>query len=111
MKRATQAKLKEQESSRSGSSVAPRSRARAQTSSPDGSASIELWREELQELREKTYENLEEAIRAISLRVITRMGVAEAQQESTREFVEEFLLSDPTVCNVVSETLAIRHKK
>ncbi len=69
---------------------------------------INLWKEEIESLKSTVFHSVEEAVTAISSNVVTKLSLTGQQAEKTRLFVEDILLTDPTITEQLKGVLRIK---
>jgi len=85
---------------------APRRRVRP---AEEQSAELQMWRHAVEELRAQEFAGIEEALQALSEKVMERGMLKNAgDRDETRRFVQEMLAADPEILAVLEETLRIR---
>ncbi len=73
------------------------------------SGMLQPWLAAARGLRDQQFENIEEAVRAVTGSVLLRMNMAEGpESEEARRFINELLSGDPEVLEVIAETMNIK---
>lgn len=92
------------------SQTRPKSRKRTQVKKKTAQkdSTLDVWREEVKGLMGKRYESVEQAITALINRVLNRLEIREGENGPTRRFLEDLLLTDPTLKGELQKVLKVR---
>ena len=66
---------------------------------------VTLWKQEIENVRSEKFENIEQAAAHVASLVVEKLGLPEAKNEETKQFVITLLVTDPDASKVLKSLL------